>query len=192
MLHHILLLFSARLRYLLLFTGPLLNSGQGGKDGSYWCSRSCMWGKLMVLLINDCSNELSKCDGILESRWVAAPVFSEGFYWIVCMNKCHPVVCDLIKLIRKGIATHRMFGVRRDLWRSSSVNSLVYSLLIKLMTDLKHIIITSPSVIHITNYLNLFLGLGRILLQILHKSFNCCYTNSRLRRNGPRPPEKLH
>ena len=48
------------------------------------------------------------------------------------------------------------------------------------------------SVVQITNELNLFLGLGRILLQILHKSFNCCYTNARLCRNGPRSPEKLH
>lgn len=37
-------------------------------------------GKADGFLINDFSNELSKCDGILESRWVAAPVFSEGFY----------------------------------------------------------------------------------------------------------------
>lgn len=34
----------------------------------------------MVLLINDFSNEVSKCDGVLESMWMAAPVFSQGFY----------------------------------------------------------------------------------------------------------------
>lgn len=50
---------------------------------------------------------------------MATPVCLEGlfgFFLIVCINKFHPIICDLIKLIRKGI------GI---------VNKLVYSLLIK-------------------------------------------------------------